>query len=113
MTEPWSNAEIMRRLEEITTSQKEMLREMREDRALMAATYVRQDVYDSRHTHLRHELEAKIKDIADDVADDRRREEKREDRWKQMQFTVGGSLLLMLITAAFALSNFMARGGLG
>ena len=113
MSEPWSNAEIMRRLEEITTSQKEMLREMREDRALMAQTYVRQDVYDSRHTHLRTEVMAAVKDVADDVADDRRKEEKRDDRWKQMQFTVGGSLLLMLVSAAFAISNFMARGGLG
>ena len=112
MTEP-TIAELVRRLDEIATQQREMLREMREDRALMAATYVRQDVYDSRHTHLRAEMTAAIKDVADDVADDRRRQEKSDDRWKQLAFTVGGSLLLMLVTAAFAISNFMARGGLG
>lgn len=112
MNEP-SIAELVRRLDEIATQQREMLREMREDRALMAATYVRQDVYESRHTHLRAEIKSDVKDVRDDVDEDRRKAEKNDDRWKQMAFTVGGSLLLMLITAAFAISNFMARGGLG
>lgn len=113
MTAEWTNAEIMRRLEEVILVQREMLREMREDRALMAQTYVRQDVYDSRHTHLRAEVMAAVKDVADDVVDDRRKVEKSEDRWKQLAFTVGAALLLMMVTAAFAISNFMARGGLG
>ena len=105
MTEP-SSAEILRRLEEVVRSVERLA-------STMEANYVRREVYEAKHEHLRTSLQADVKDVRDDVEDIKRLREKDGDRWKQLAFTVGGSLLLMLVTAAFAISNFMARGGLG
>lgn len=103
MTEP-STAELLRRLEDVVKSVERLS-------TTMEASYVRRDVYEARHEALRSRVDSEIKDIEDDVAAQRAKLEKGEDRWKQAMFTFGGSLLLMLIPAAFAVSNFLARTG--
>jgi galactokinase/mevalonate kinase-like predicted kinase len=97
----WTNAEIMRRLEEVTGQQREILREMREDRALMAATYVRQDVYDARHNALKKDVEE-----IDERLD-------KAEAFKRSIITgVSVGAIMLLINLMLALSNFIAvKGG--
>ena len=104
MTEPPSCAELVRRIEDVVRSVERLT-------STMEASYVRKEVYDARHESLRNELRGAVKDVADDVREINRVREKDAYRWKQLMFSVGLLVIGLVITGAFAVSNFMARVG--
>lgn len=55
MTEP-TNAEVMRRLDEVSRQLLSLAAEMREDRRMAADTYVRKDVYQPLHDAVKQRL---------------------------------------------------------
>jgi hypothetical protein len=102
-TDP-TNAELVRRLEEVVRSVERLA-------STMEASYVRKEVYEAKHEALRREQAAAIREVADDVVDIKRIREKDGDRWKQAMFAIGVQVVVLLIVGAFAVSNFMARTG--
>lgn len=95
-----SLGEVIRQLESISKRQEEMLREIRDDRKIYAETYLRRDLY-----------EAQSKAAADDVRDINARLDKSEAFRKQILSGLAVNIVMLFLTAAIALSNFMARGG--
>lgn len=104
MTSDPTNAELVRRLEDVVRSVERLA-------STMEASYVRKEVYEAKHDAMRRETSAAIKEVADDVGDIKRIREKDTDRWKQAMFAIGVNIVLALIVGAFAVSNFMSRSG--
>lgn len=96
--------ELVRRIEEVVRSVERLA-------ATMEASYVRKEVYDAKHEALRREVKSGIDDVKTDVSEINRQREKDSDRWKQAMFAIGVQVVVLLIVAAFAVSNFMARQG--
>jgi len=105
--DPPTLAELMRRLDEMAVRQEKILEEIKQDRATMASTYVRQDVYMAE----RQMANAVAADIRTDVTqlentmvrefreiDDTRKAEQAQRR--QMLMWLGGLTVTILLTIA-------------
>lgn len=100
MTYEPSMAEVLRRLEELTSAMKDIPAEMRKDREAAAAIYVRTDLHDAQMRTLQREV-----DDIDERLD-------KADAFKRQIYS-GASVFAIgiLITMVLAFSNFMAVGG--
>lgn len=117
MTE-YTNAEIMRRLDDLVRQNTIVLAEIKEDRRILAERYVTKEIHDRdvrgyRDAHDRdiREIHADLHQIVEDRKTDVADKKKAEDRWKQALFGLGIQAVLMLATAFIAFSNFVARAG--
>lgn len=97
MSEP-TLAEVVRRLEENTSQLRDIVAEMRSDRAALAATYVRKDVYDEARR-------ADQRDLAD--------LEERVDKWEQFRRQVLAGASVSLVTALIGIVVYISgiKGG--
>lgn len=110
MTEP-SLGEVLRRVDEVSRQMKDIADAMTIERRENAATYLRRDLYEARHTALTKRMDGVESELADDrkaAADDR----KAADNARR-QFVIG--LVLLAIPAIFglvlAINNFLVTGG--
>lgn len=117
MTE-YTNAEIMRRLDDLVRQNTIVLAEIKEDRRILAERYVTKEIHDRDVRGYREAHDRDIKDIHDDIQSmikaresDVADKKKAEDRWKQAVFGLGVQAVMMLIVAFISFSNFVARSG--
>jgi hypothetical protein len=85
VTEP-TNAEVMRRLEEVTRTVERLA-------STLETAYVRKDVYDARHEALRRETDQRFKELEDDLSAIR----KEAEAQKSFRRQVGGGVLVGLL----------------
>lgn len=91
-----SRGEIVRRLDRIDAQQAEILRELKADRAEVAKTYVRQDVYLAQ----RKGDAAVLADLHGDLGEVRREREKDIAWRRQVLLWLGGITITLLLGIA-------------
>lgn len=103
MTEP-TNAEVMRRLDEVSRQLLSLAAEMRDDRRAAADTYVRKDVFRPMHENTSNRLTALEKDQDE--------KERAQDAFRrQMVIAITGVALPALFGLVVALNTLLANGG--
>lgn len=108
--------EVLRRIDALTAQVADLVREIKDDRAEAAATYVRRDVYMAE----RQAQNAVVSDLQSDIAtvktdlgreikgvkDDRRTD---NDKRRQMWLAIGGLAITSLIGIAGLVVNLTTR----
>jgi hypothetical protein len=105
MTEEPTLGEILRRLDDVSRQLIDLTREIKDDRAATAATYVRQDVYLAQRLadqSVVADLHGDIRTVKD--------ERKKDNDWKRQQnLTLAGLTVTVLVSIALAIVNIVAR----
>lgn len=100
-----TTGEIVRRLDAIAGQLTEVIREIKDDRAHNAETYVRQDVYIAQ----RLADQAVVADVASDVRsikDDRKAEESKK---RAQNLTLALFAITTVVTLALGIANLLTR----
>lgn len=96
--------EVLRRLDQVSSQMTTLAADMRQDRLDAAQTYVRKDVYESRHKNL--------KDDVEDLQQYNKDREKREaDTRRQFMFLMLSIAVPAILGLLLAVNNFLATGG--
>ena len=121
MTEP-SIAELVRRLDESTKHQNQRLDEVARSVERLINTleqsYVRRDVYVERLTAIEQRMTAQseahrreAQELAADLAEVRAGLKEGQNRWKQLAFTVGATVVAAVFVALIVAAGVMPGGG--
>ena len=96
--------EILRRLDAVAAQMTTLAAEMRQDRLDAAATYVRKDVYESRHKNLKD-------DVTNLETYNKEREKREADTRRQFMFLMLSIAVPAILGLLLAVNNFLATGG--
>lgn len=105
--------EVIRRLDAVSTQMNTLAKQMAEDRRDFASTYVRYDLYQTRHEFVNGKVDA-VSAKVDALRDDFDAKDKTAaDTRRQLMFIVLATALPACAGFLLSLLMFIARGGVG
>lgn len=97
--------EVLRRLDDLISKVGDLAKELKEDRASAAATFVRQDVYVAQ----RLADQAVVADLNGDIQAVKADRAKDSDWKRQQNLSLAVMAITVLVSIALAIANFVAR----
>jgi hypothetical protein len=104
--------EVLRRLEEVSRQMIELARELKEDRAANAATFVRQDVYIAQRLADQStvaDLHGDIRSVKDDIKAVKEDRQKDIEWRRQHNLTLAGITITALVSISLTIVTILTR----